>query len=72
MVHDGAESGREEGRRTDRVHAHETPMKPVNRDRTWRIGTAGKALKLPAQPLFPVVYTERVGSSNLSPPTSLR
>jgi hypothetical protein len=33
---------------------------------------AGKALKLHATGFSGLVYTERVGSSNLSPPTSLR
>jgi hypothetical protein len=54
------------------AYAHETPMKPLNRARTRRHGTARKALKLLARPFSRIVYTERVGGSNPSPPTSLR
>jgi hypothetical protein len=44
-------------------------MKPVNRDRTGGIGTARKPLKLHAMSFYRLVYTERVGGSNPSPPT---
>jgi hypothetical protein len=45
-------------------------MKPMNQDRTDGNGTARKVLNLLVRPFFPIVYTERVGGSNPSPPTS--
>lgn len=55
---------------TDRGCAHEMPMKRVNQDRTRRHDTPHNALILLDVALSRIVYTERVGSSNLSPPTN--